>query len=86
VTPDDAIPVHFVGWLRFDAHLDTRVTELVVHTFDLQLACGLPVEAPASALAAVNPVLAALADRADPGVLTLALTGRALPFPCNELS
>ena len=85
-TPDDAVLVHFAGWLRFDEYLVTRLVELVIHTLDLQLAGGLAVEAPASALAVVNPVLLTLADRADPVALTLALTGRVPPSTCNVLS
>ena len=84
-TDDDRIIVHFAGPLRFEDYLVTRVTELVLHTFDLQLACGLPVEAPNSALAVVNPLLLALADRADPRGLALALTGRTGPVACNVL-
>jgi hypothetical protein len=84
-TADDTVLVHFAGWLRFDEYVVTRIIELVLHTFDLQLAGGLPVEAPATALAVVVPVLLALADRADPRALALALTGRVPPFPCNVL-
>jgi hypothetical protein len=84
-TRDDRIVVHFAGRLRFDDYLVTRVAELVLHTFDLQLACGLAVEAPDGALALVNPILLDLADRADPRALALALTGRAVPVPCNVL-
>ena len=61
------------------------MAELVLHTFDLQLACGLAVEAPEGALALVNPFLLALADRADPRALALALTGRITPVACNVL-
>ena len=71
-TDDDRVVVHFAGWIRFDAYLVTRVAELVLHTFDLQLACSLPVEAPEHALAVVNPFL-------------LALTGRVAPVACNVL-
>jgi hypothetical protein len=84
-TDDDRVVVHFAGWIRFDAYLVTRVAELVLHTFDLQLACGLAVEAPERALAVVNPVLLDLADRADPRALALALTGRVAPVACNVL-
>ena len=84
-TADDTVLVHFAGWLRFDEYVVTRIIELVLHTFDLQLAVGLPVEAPATALAVVVPVLLELADRADPRALALALTGRVPPFPCNVL-
>jgi len=82
-TDDDRVLVHFAGWIPFDEYLLTRVAELVLHTFDLQLACGFDVEAPATALAVVNPFLLELADRADPRALAMALTGRRPPFPCN---
>jgi hypothetical protein len=85
ITADDTAVVHVAGWLRFDDYLVTRVAELVLHTCDLQLACGLGIEGPATALAVVNPFLLELADRADPRALALALTGRAQPFPCNVL-
>ena len=84
-TDDARVVVHFAGWIRFDDYLVTRVAELVLHTFDLQLACGLAVEAPQDALAVVNPFLLALADRADPAALALALTGRVAPVVCNVL-
>jgi uncharacterized protein (TIGR03083 family) len=84
-TADDTAIVHFTGWLRFDDYLVTRVAELVLHGFDLQLACGLDIGAPAPALAVVNPLLLELADRADPRALALALTGRVQPFPCDVL-
>lgn len=83
VTDDDATVVHPAGWLRFDDYLVTRVAELVLHTFDLQVACALEVDAPPSALAVVVPVLLALADRADQAALAMALTGRAGPRICN---
>ena len=85
VTDDEQVVVHFAGWLRFDDYLVTRVAELMLHTFDLQLACGLDVEAPSSALAVVNPFLLDLADRVDPRALALALTGGPQPFACNVL-
>jgi len=85
-TDDDRVVVHFAGWMRFDTYLVTRVAELVLHTFDLQLICGLAVAAPERALAVVNPILLGLADRADPRALALALTGRVPPVVCNVLS
>ena len=84
-TDDDRVLVHFAGWLRFDDYLVTRVAELVLHTFDLQMACGLAVESPPRALALVNSFLVDLADRADPTALALALTGRPQPITCNVL-
>ena len=85
-TADDAVVVHFAGSLRFVDYLGTRVTELVLHTFELQEACGRPPDAPAGAVAVVDGVLLGLADRADPVALALALSGRRGPTVCNVLS
>jgi len=84
-TADDEVVVHFAGALRFVDYLDTRTTELVLHSLELQVACGLEPVAAAGALAVVNGVLLALVDRADPVALALALTGRRGPRPCNVL-
>jgi hypothetical protein len=85
-TPDDEVVVHFAGSLRFVDYLGTRVTELVLHTFELQAACGRPPQAPPGAVAVVNEILLALADRADPVALALALSGRSGPTVCNVLA
>jgi len=85
-TPDDAVVVHFAGSLRFVDYLGTRVTELVLHTFELQTACGRRPDAPAGAVAVVNDILLALVDRADPVALALALSGRSGPPVCDVLS
>ena len=84
-TPDDRVLVHIAGALAFIDYLGTRVLELVLHTTDLQAACGLTVQAPSDALAVVNPVLLALADRADPLGLALARSGRPGRAPCDVL-
>ncbi len=84
-TPDDQVIVHFVGWMPFEQYLVTRVVEVVLHTLDIQLACGLPPRAPASALEVVVPRLLELSDRADPVALVLALTGRPSMLTCNVL-
>jgi hypothetical protein len=84
-TADDEVVVHFAGAIRFLDYLDTRTTELVLHSLELQVACGLGPHAPADALAVVNRVLLALVDRADPVALALALTGRPGPPTCNVL-
>ncbi len=84
-TDDDAVVVHPAGALRFSDYLGTRVTELVLHTFELQVACGLEPDAPPVALVVVNGILLALADRADPVALALALSGRRGPRVCNVL-
>lgn len=84
-TPGDRPFVHAIGWLRFDDYLVTRVVEVVLHTLDVQLACGLAPSAPVSSLAVVRPVLVELTDRADPLALVLALTGRDSPLTCTVL-
>jgi hypothetical protein len=84
-TADDEVIVHFAGSLPFVDYLDTRITELVLHTLELQVVCGLEPDAPADALAIVNGILLALADRADPIALALALTGRPGSRACNVL-
>ena len=85
-TADERIVVHPAGWLRFDEYLVTRVVEVVLHTFDVQLACGRPPTAPAAALDVVVPVLIGLSDRADPVGLALALTGRSQAVGCDVLA
>ncbi len=84
-TPDDRAVQVFVETLRFIDYLQTRIVELVLHTFDLQLACALTLRAPASSLAVVSDVLLQLADRADPMALILALSGRTSALRCNVL-
>lgn len=66
-----------VGGMRFADYLPTRVFELVVHTSDLAVALGEPLEPPASAARmalAIVAELAVLEDRSGP--LLLAATGR----------
>ena len=75
-TADDCVLVHFAGPVRFLDYLESRIVEVVLHTFDLQTACGLEVSAPSGALAVVDAVLVDLVDRADPVALALALSGR----------
>ena len=84
-TPDDRVIVHVVGALRFVDYLATRVTELVLHTLDLQTACGLDRSVPPDAVALVDRILLALADRTDPVELALALSGRSGPGGVNVL-
>ncbi len=84
-TEDDRILVHFAGGMRFVDYLETRITEVVVHTLDLQIACGLEIGAPADALAITNGVLLALVDRADPVGLAMALSGRSGHLVANVL-
>jgi len=84
-TPDDRVVVHVVGALRFADYLGTRVTELVLHTLNLQLACGMDLSVPTDAVALVDRILLDLADRADPVGLALALSGRSGPRGANVL-
>jgi hypothetical protein len=84
-TADDALVSPFTHPMGILDYLETRVLELVVHTFDLQVACGLPLAGDPGALAVTNGVLLDLADRADPVALALALTGRGGPRRCNVL-
>ena len=85
VTPDDRVMQVFAGTIRFVDYLETRTVELVLHTFDLQLACGLELRAPLTSLDVVNDLLLTLVERADGSALALALSGRQSPLVCNVL-
>jgi len=85
VTEDDRPMKVFVETMRFIDYLHTRIVELVLHTFDLQLACGLSLRAPESSLAVVEEILIELTDRADPRAVVLALSGRSSGLACNVL-
>ena len=85
-TPDDASVAHFTGRMRFIDYLPSRIVELVLHTLDLQQATHQPLRAAPDALAITLSIVTALADRADPIALALAVTGRAdLPHGFNLL-
>ncbi|MEP6658676.1 MAG: maleylpyruvate isomerase N-terminal domain-containing protein [Acidimicrobiales bacterium] len=85
-TPDDAPVAHFTGRMRFIDYLPSRIVELVLHTLDLQQATRQPLRAAPDALAITLSIVTALADRADPIALALAMTGRAdLPHGFNVL-
>ena len=86
MTPDDRTMSVFVETMRFSDYLQTRTVELVLHTFDLQLACALALRAPPSSLTIVNNVLVQLAERADPVALALAISGRTSEPRCNVLA
>jgi hypothetical protein len=86
VTPDDASVTHFIGRMRFIDYLPSRIVELVLHTLDLQRATDQALRAAPDALAITLSIVTALADRADPIALALAITGRAdLPHGFNVL-
>lgn len=82
-TDGDRVLVHFAGATRFLDYLETRITELVLHSVDLQTTCGLEIDVPPDAVAIVNGILLDLVDRADP--LALALSGRPGHQVCNVL-
>jgi len=82
-TDGDRVLVHFAGATRFLDYLETRITELVLHSVDLQTTCGLEIDVPPDAVAIVNGILLDLVDRADP--LALALSGRPGHPVCNVL-
>ena len=85
-TPDDAAVAHFAGRMRFIDYLPSRIVELVLHTLDLQQATRQTLRAAPDALQITLNILTALADRADPIALALAMTGRAeLPHGFNVL-
>jgi hypothetical protein len=73
--------------MRFIDYLPSRIVELVLHALDLQQATQQTLRAAPDALQITLSVLTALADRADPIALALAMTGRAeLPHGFNVLS
>ncbi len=72
--------------MRFIDYLPSRIVELVLHTLDLQRATDQPLRSAPDALAITLTIVTALADRADPIALALAITGRAdLPHGFNVL-
>lgn len=83
--PADAVVAPIRGRMRLDDYLATRTVELVLHTVDLQLACGLPRCASPEGIALTNQILLGLAGRADPVALACALTGRVGAADCNVL-
>lgn len=79
--PDDAPVGTFLGDMRLDGYLPSRVVELVVHTLDLTDAVGRPAAIdPAAAQVALGALAATAALRpelVDPAALVRSLTGRA---------
>lgn len=72
-----------VGGMRLVDYLPTRTFELTIHTCDIVVALGRPLEVPEAAAAATLEVLAGLASRPDlAGSLLLAATGRR-PLPAG---
>lgn len=70
-----------VGGMRLADYLPTRTFELTVHTCDLAIASGAPIDVPDLAAVETVGVLGGLASGANPtGPLLRAATGRA-PLP-----
>lgn len=84
-TPLDREVQHFAGRLRFGDYLVTRVTELVLHSVDLQLALRVAPTAPPRAAMLVRDLMVELSDRVDPLAVASALAVRPLPGGCNVL-
>jgi len=79
----DALLTTPVGGMRLVDYLPTRTFELTVHTCDLAVALGAPLDLPDAAAAETLKVLGGLASRSDlAGPLLLAATGRQ-PFPAG---
>lgn len=74
----DELLTSIVGGMRLADYLPTRVFELTVHTADLAVALGLPIEPPALPARLALRLVAELAiAEGSSGALLLAATGRA---------
>ena len=85
---DDAAPVTTnVGPVRLVDYLSTRVLEIVIHTMDVSLAAGVPVETSREALTVTLALLSDIAvAHGDGAALAMALSGRrSLPEGFNVL-
>lgn len=78
--PDTTVHL-FVGEMRLDQYLATRVVELVVHGLDLAAAIEIPTAAPAGAARVAIDVLLDLAEGEDLSAVARMLTGRAVKWP-----
>ena len=76
---------HYAGRIAFGDYLVTRITELVLHSVDLQHALGGTPSAPESAAVLVRGVLASLVDRDDALSVACALSGRGRARSCDVL-
>ncbi|MFN8016950.1 MAG: maleylpyruvate isomerase N-terminal domain-containing protein [Acidimicrobiales bacterium] len=75
----------FVGEMRLDQYLATRVVELVVHGLDLGDAIGIPSPPPPPAAKVAIAVLMDLASPDDLGSIARLLTGRAGSLPLTNV-
>lgn len=75
-----------VGGMQLGAYLPTRTFELAVHTADLAVALGEPVDVPASAAAQALEIVSALAvSSGAAGRLLLVASGRPDPDPAGSV-
>ena len=84
---DDAPVTTNVGPVRLVDYLSTRVLEIVIHSMDVSLAAGVPVETSREALAVTLALLSDIAVAHGDGIaLAMALNGRrSLPEGFNVL-
>ena len=75
----------FVGEMRLDQYLATRVVELVVHGSDLAEAIGIPAPPPPTASKVAIAVLMDLASPDDLASIARLLTGRAGSLPLGNV-
>jgi uncharacterized protein (TIGR03083 family) len=72
-----ALLTTIAGGMRLEDYLPTRTFELVVHTADLALALGVPIDAPATAAAQALDIVTGIAlTDGTAGSLLLLATGR----------
>ena len=84
---DSALVTTNVGPVRLVDYLSTRVLEIVIHTMDVSLAAGVPVETSREALTVTLALLSDIAvEHGDGAALAMALSGRrSLPEGFNVL-
>jgi uncharacterized protein (TIGR03083 family) len=81
--PDTAVFVTRFGLQPFATYLATRVVELVVHTVDLCVACGLEPAIPAGAERVTLAVLAETGRRRGAGAEIIGALGGRAPLPAG---
>ena len=81
IMPGDADLHLFVGEMRLDQYLATRVVELVVHGMDLSEAIGIPSPPPIAAGRVALDVLLDLSSPEDVGSVLRLLSGRSGSLP-----
>lgn len=85
-TADGSTTMHlFVGEMRLDQYLATRVVELVVHGLDLAAAIDLPTDPPTESAKVALAVLLGATRPADLGSVLRLLTGRSASLPLTNV-